>query len=189
MEQDYDDFLTSYSERPRLSFIDAISACFKKYAIFKGRSRRSEFWWFNLFLLCIIIWWSFFVFVLVFSEGSYPYSSLSALIVAIFLKIVLLVFFIPSATVTVRRLHDIGRSAWWYVVFLLLIALLCSLKYIMAFFMRLGDSSLVVITTSYQVLFYTTLILISILSIALLVFFATDSDTEENKYGLSPKYQ
>ena len=189
MEQDYDDFLISYSERPRLSFIDAISACFKKYAIFKGRSRRSEFWWFNLFLLCIIIWWSFFVFVLVFSEGSYPYSSLSALIVAIFLKIVLLVFFIPSAAVTVRRLHDIGRSAWWYVVFLLLIALLCSLKYIMAFFMGIRDTSQIIITTSYQVLFYMTLLFIGLLSIALLVFFVTDSDTEENKYGVSPKYQ
>ncbi|MBR6339050.1 MAG: DUF805 domain-containing protein [Alloprevotella sp.] len=33
---------------PMMSFGDAVKTCFKKYASFKGRARRSEFWWFYL---------------------------------------------------------------------------------------------------------------------------------------------
>lgn len=33
---------------PMMSFIDAVKTCFSKYVNFKGRARRSEFWWFYL---------------------------------------------------------------------------------------------------------------------------------------------
>ena len=78
---------------------------FKKYAVFDGRARRSEFWYFVLFnsliftlavvLDCIL---SFFLFkeVLFFLTGIYFIASV-----------------IPCYAVAVRRLHDIGRSGWW----------------------------------------------------------------------------
>ena len=68
--------------------LDAIKACFSKYATFSGRARRSEYWWFVLANAII---------------GCIPYVNvLWGLIV-----------FIPSLAVCVRRLHDTGRSGWW----------------------------------------------------------------------------
>ena len=31
---------------PMMSFVESIATCFKKYVTFKGRARRSEYWWF-----------------------------------------------------------------------------------------------------------------------------------------------
>lgn len=74
-------------------------AVLQKYAVFKGRARRKEFWMFHLI--------SFIVAVLL-GVASDEASALYSLIV-----------FLPSFGVSVRRLHDIGRSGWWILVFLI----------------------------------------------------------------------
>ena len=40
-------------EWPTMTFIEAVKECFRKYAMFTGRSRRSEFWWFLLFFVLL----------------------------------------------------------------------------------------------------------------------------------------
>ena len=49
---------------PKLSFTDAVRQVFNKYATFKGRARRSEYWWFVLFCkhptLAAFVWASSF---------------------------------------------------------------------------------------------------------------------------------
>ena len=35
-------------QTPSMSFGEALKTCFKKYANFSGRARRSEFWWFSV---------------------------------------------------------------------------------------------------------------------------------------------
>ena len=40
---------------PKLSFTDAVRQVFNKYATFKGRARRSEYWWFVLFYSLVLI--------------------------------------------------------------------------------------------------------------------------------------
>ena len=40
---------------PKLSFSDAVRQVFNKYATFKGRARRSEYWWFVLFYCLVLI--------------------------------------------------------------------------------------------------------------------------------------
>lgn len=40
---------------PRLTFGQAIKEAFSKYATLKGRSRRSEYWWFSLFLTLVLL--------------------------------------------------------------------------------------------------------------------------------------
>ena len=40
---------------PRLTFKEAIGECLSKYATFTGRSRRSEYWWFGLFVLILTL--------------------------------------------------------------------------------------------------------------------------------------
>ena len=37
------------NQTPSLSFMEAVKKCFANYANFKGRARRSEFWWWMLF--------------------------------------------------------------------------------------------------------------------------------------------
>ena len=80
-----------------MNFFTAIKTCFGKYATFEGRARRSEYWWWAVF--------SFLVGLL----GMIPVLGW-ILAVAIFL---------PGLAVAVRRLHDTGRSGWWYLLVLL----------------------------------------------------------------------
>lgn len=74
----------------------AILTCFKKFADFKGRARRSEFWYFELFCVLMSLAFSFI------SEDA--------------ATIAMIVTFIPNIAVSVRRLHDIGRSGWWMLI-------------------------------------------------------------------------
>lgn len=80
-------------EQRENDYRQAIITCFKKFADFKGRARRREFWYFELF--CILP-------SLLLSMFSDSVATLAMLIT-----------FIPNLAVSVRRLHDIGRSGWW----------------------------------------------------------------------------
>ncbi len=74
----------------------AILTCFKKFADFKGRARRSEFWYFELFCVLMSLACSFI------NEDA--------------ATIAMIVTFIPNIAVNIRRLHDIGRSGWWMLI-------------------------------------------------------------------------
>ena len=37
--------MANYAEKPQMGFIEACSTACKKIVTFKGRARRSEFWW------------------------------------------------------------------------------------------------------------------------------------------------
>ncbi|KOP74934.1 DUF805 domain-containing protein [Priestia megaterium] len=74
----------------------------KNYATFQGRATRKEYWMFVLFNF--IMWCVLSAIELITDMPP-------------FLRIVYLVaVFIPSLAVTARRLHDIGRSSWWYLI-------------------------------------------------------------------------
>ena len=78
------------------------------YSDFNGRSRRKEYWMFTLWnilfaLLAALLDYSFgIVYPLV---GYGPLSIAYALFVLV-----------PGIAVTLRRLHDIGKSGWMYLV-------------------------------------------------------------------------
>jgi uncharacterized membrane protein YhaH (DUF805 family) len=76
----------------------------KSYAKFSGRARRKEFWMFALIHLVIAI-------VLVVAASV---AEIDALMYVYF--IYLLATTIPTLAVTVRRLHDSGKSGWWYFI-------------------------------------------------------------------------
>lgn len=81
-----------------MSFADSIRTCFSKYATFSGRARRSEYWWFYLFyILCTIV----LEFIVIAARNGLPF-------------ILLLGVILPSLAAMVRRLHDTGRSGWWF---------------------------------------------------------------------------
>ncbi|PWG04415.1 DUF805 domain-containing protein [Polaribacter aquimarinus] len=85
----------------------------KQYADFSGRARRKEYWMFMLFHLIIIFLLSF---LLGFSSNDFGDDSGPSPIVIGVLGIYFLATLIPSIAVTVRRLHDIGKSGWFYLL-------------------------------------------------------------------------
>ncbi len=88
-----------------MSLSTSVKVCFKKYATFEGRAQRSEFWYFCLFCLLVgIVTLYIDISVLGYSVEE-EYTPLNT--------IAYLAVFLPSISVTARRLHDIGKSGWW----------------------------------------------------------------------------
>ena len=86
----------------------------KRYADFKGRSRRKEYWMFTLFqLICLAA-----LFLLIFAVESITGDSELGVDIALGIGILgyLGLFFIPGIAVTVRRFHDQGKSGWFYLL-------------------------------------------------------------------------
>jgi len=80
----------------------------KQYAVFKGRARRKEYWFFILFNLIA----SLVLTVVDFMTGSLDAELGMGLLSGLYSLAVL----IPSLAVTVRRLHDTGRTGWWLLI-------------------------------------------------------------------------
>jgi uncharacterized membrane protein YhaH (DUF805 family) len=106
----------------------------KKYAQFRGRATRREFWLFVLVNAIVSAVLSF-VASLFFLSGvslnilfQIPVLSIPQLIVGAVLSLYELFVFLPSLAVMVRRLHDTGRS--WKFMFINLVPVLGQLMYI-----------------------------------------------------------
>ena len=86
---------------------DAFLTCLKKYADFSGRASRSEYWWFALAQMLVVI------------AASIVSDTLGTL--------VMLGLLVPMVAAATRRLHDAGRSGWWQLLTLipLIGALVC----------------------------------------------------------------
>ncbi|MEH6593898.1 MAG: DUF805 domain-containing protein [Halioglobus sp.] len=92
----------------------AVKTVFSKYATFSGRAPRSEFWWYTLAILLFTLLLGLLEgIVLAPMLGFEPFSQELGQPLRL---IAALVFLLPSLAVTVRRLHDIDRSGWWYFV-------------------------------------------------------------------------
>lgn len=93
-----------------MNFGQSISTCMRKYGTFSGRATRSEYWWFQLFIV-LMSWGSTIVTGAIFSFGD-PIAD-------IFSGIVSFVFLVPALAAASRRLHDIGKSGWWQLLFII----------------------------------------------------------------------
>lgn len=78
--------------------------CLAQYFDFKGRARRSEYWWFMLVCTAIIV-------VVIPLLGLISEST--AQVVAV---LFVLATTIPAYAVTARRMHDVGKSGWFMLV-------------------------------------------------------------------------
>ena len=83
----------------------AISSCMGKYVTFSGRATRSEFWWFQVFIIIVT--------AAVNGAASGIFLATYNIVFLYVPTIVSLLFTLPSTAVAARRLHDIGRSGWW----------------------------------------------------------------------------
>ena len=99
-----------------MNFMDAVKTCFSKYADFNGRAKRPEYWWFALFGIVVSILLEF-----ISSPASWAFSLATML---------------PSLAVGSRRLHDVNKSGWLQLLWLIPILGWIYLIYLNA---QLGD--------------------------------------------------
>lgn len=83
----------------------------RKYAVFSGRARRKEYWFFVLFNILV----SLLLGIIDGLTGSFSHSAGIGLLGGLYTLAVL----IPSIAVSVRRLHDTDRSGWWLLISLI----------------------------------------------------------------------
>jgi len=95
-----------------MGFTQAIKTCLSKYATFSGRAPRSEYWWFALFITLVYL--AFMVFAQVMGEDS-AIVGIAAIPFVIFVFAII----IPSIAVSVRRLHDLDQSGWFFLLALI----------------------------------------------------------------------
>ena len=89
------------------------------YANFKGRARRKEYWMYTLIFTVLLIALMTIMFsVLSFSDETGIETGPSVYLTVILVIVFLFAHFIPSIALTVRRLHDTGKSGWWYLIVL-----------------------------------------------------------------------
>jgi uncharacterized membrane protein YhaH (DUF805 family) len=95
-----------------MNFFEAIASGFSNYVNFAGRARRSEYWWWALFAIV----------------GSYGLLAIDTLVLRSEIPILQILFalgtFLPGLAVTIRRLHDIGKSGWWVLIALTIIGII-----------------------------------------------------------------
>ncbi|MDE5686210.1 MAG: DUF805 domain-containing protein [Paramuribaculum sp.] len=108
------------AEQRQVSFSEAIKIGFSKYATFSGRASRSEFWWWILFTY-IISFITTGVGQGIWSNDLLQFAmsgDISDLPIGFYslTGIVNLFFLLPTLAVSVRRLHDTGRSGWFYLL-------------------------------------------------------------------------
>ena len=81
-----------------MDFVQAIKSCLGQYATFSGRASRSEYWWFFLFQVLVMV--------------------ATSMLGDVINGIASLALLLPALAVGARRLHDIGRTGWWQLLLL-----------------------------------------------------------------------
>jgi uncharacterized membrane protein YhaH (DUF805 family) len=89
-----------------MDFVTAVKTALGKFATFEGRARRAEYWWFALFNLLVMVL-TMTLDAVVFGGEMAPFNIVASL-----------VLLVPNIAVGVRRLHDLDRSGWWYLILL-----------------------------------------------------------------------
>ena len=82
-----------------------------QYSDFDGRARRMEYWMFNLVYIFIGIIAQLFDNLFGIAFWEYGYGPIYLILV--------FGLFIPSLAVSVRRLHDVGKSGWMLLIILI----------------------------------------------------------------------
>lgn len=155
-----------------MSFGQAVSAFFANYANFRGRTRRSGYWWVVLFVVIVSIPLALADMALfgglwpqnLLDAGFGPASAVFFLVVAI-----------PSLSLGVRRLHDTGRAGWW-------ILLPAAPGIAQSALVATGGAAVMTSVLSLVLGFLTLAA-----SIILLIFYVKDSQPGDNAYGPNPK--
>lgn len=178
-------------EKSRMGFFEAVKTCLKKSFVFKGRARRSEYWWWTLFS-------AIFGIVVTLPAEEISEDNVLLMLLYTFGLLALCAYLgIANFAVATRRLHDIGRSGWWYgatLIFGVVWGVWMVVKMVGVISgMNLDNVdvesdafALTVVKEMWAVVVIPYIIYIAY-SILLLVWYCKDSQPGANKYGENPK--
>ena len=96
-----------------MGFGEAVKSFWSHYSKFKGRSRRSEYWWIQLFLVLTNLAVAAIDLALMDGDVDRFVANGGGGIVGL---IWILVTIVPALAVLVRRLHDTGKTGWWALI-------------------------------------------------------------------------
>ena len=96
-----------------MGFGEAVKSFWSNYSTFKGRSRRSEYWWIQLFLVLTNLAVAAIDLALMNGDIDRFIANGGGGIVGL---VWILVTIVPALAVLVRRLHDTGKSGWWVLI-------------------------------------------------------------------------
>lgn len=177
--------------RDKVSFGRALKLFWSNYVNFKGRSRRSEYWYamlWNLIFTSPALVCLFIGYVILMVGGV----NLNISIIIIGGALILLGYFyciiyglatlIPNLAILVRRFHDLSfsmRIPIWYMIVVFVISLITNLISLQDNWL---DNGFVLF------LFYILLIIQWVISIIVIVMVSLNGKKETNKYGPSPKF-
>ncbi|MDA8875477.1 DUF805 domain-containing protein [Planktomarina temperata] len=99
-----------------MDFITSIKTCLFKYVDFTGRASRAEFWYFTLFTMLLSVIAEILDAALA-GQSVWSYSGFFGPMSSI----VTVVTTLPCLAVAARRLHDVGKSGWWQLLYLTII--------------------------------------------------------------------
>ncbi|WP_113923903.1 DUF805 domain-containing protein [Cognataquiflexum aquatile] len=91
--------------------MDYFISALKNYATFSGRARRSEYWFFSLFYMIFAV-------VAITLDNLFG-ITIEGLFYGPLYFILIFAMIVPSLAVAVRRLHDVGKSGWFYFIILI----------------------------------------------------------------------
>mgnify|MGYP001186575049 CR=1 FL=1 len=148
-------------QQPKVGFGGAIGRGFSNYFNFSGRATRAEYWWWILFnflvvLIPIVNWVSW------------------------------LIFLIPNISLTTRRLHDIGKTGWWQLGFMLASVVTWGtfiVALIIGILAAFGGESIEGLFVLSAVAFIAAIAT----TVWAIVWLARQGDTGSNKYGPDPR--
>ncbi|MDR0790268.1 MAG: DUF805 domain-containing protein [Bacteroidales bacterium] len=139
--------------------------CLKNYAVFTGRARRKEYWLFYLFYVIFLVVAMVLDNVLGIASKTLHYGPIYG--------VFCLALLVPTLAVSVRRLHDIGKSGWWMLIFYLASVVLSVLMTLL-------------ITVVPFIVFFVAIAIMAI-AIWMLIWVCKDSQMGDNQYGEYPK--
>ena len=85
-----------------MTFGEAVKSGFEHYAKFDGRATRPAYWWWVLFVVLVSI--------------AANIIGLALDGISVISGIVGLALLLPNLSVSIRRLHDTGRTGWWILI-------------------------------------------------------------------------
>ena len=109
-----------------MNFTEAVKAYFLKWNDFRSRSSRSEYWWATLFLTLASFPVGYiigFVIAILFLTAGFSETTMEIVVVIVMLPIQIF-FIIASTCLVIRRLHDVDKSGWWYLIIFTIIGII-----------------------------------------------------------------
>ena len=109
-----------------MNFTDAVKAYFLKWNDFRSRSSRSEYWWATLFVTLASFPVGFIVGLIIgsLSLGAGFSETTMEIMLAIVMLPVQIFIIIASTCLVIRRLHDVDKSGWWYLIIFTIIGMI-----------------------------------------------------------------